>query len=68
MVRPEETFVVLMLEGCAGEAAELLSARGWVTVGWAVSAGEVPSAAVAPGTPVIRKVTNTVTLSRNILT
>lgn len=57
-----------MLEVCAGEAAELLSARDWVTVGWVVSAGEVPSAAVAPGTPVIRKVTNTVTLARHMLT
>lgn len=68
MVRPEENSVVLMLEVCAGEAAELLSARERVTVGCAVSAGVVPSAVVAPGTPVIRKVTNTVTLSHHMLT
>lgn len=64
MVRPEEKSVVLMLEVCAGEAAELLRAREWVTV----SAGEVPSAVVAPGTPVIRRVTSTVTPPRHMLT
>lgn len=48
---PEEISVVLTLEVCVGEAAELLRARLGVSTGKAVSAGMVPGTVLSPGTP-----------------
>jgi hypothetical protein len=67
MVTPEEISVVLTLEVCVGEAAELLRARLGVSTGKAVSAGMVPGTVLSPGTPAIRRVTNTITPSCHML-
>lgn len=62
MVTPEEIFMVLTLEVCVGEAAELLRAR------MGVSAGKVSGTVLSSGTPAIRRVTNTITPSCHIIT
>lgn len=56
MVTPEETSVVLMLEVCAGEAAELLCARLGVSSGKTVLAEKVSGVVLSPGKPAIRGV------------
>lgn len=68
MVTPLEISVVLILEVCVGEAAELLRARLGVSAGRSVSAGKVPGTVLSPGTPAIRRVTNTITPSCHMLT
>lgn len=68
MITPEEISVVLTLEVCVGEAAELLRARLGVSVERAVSAEKVPGTVLSPCTPAIRRVSNTITLSYQMLT
>lgn len=60
LVTPEEFPVVLMLEVCAGEAAELLRVGLKVAAVKAVPAGKVPGVLFSPGTPTIRRNTSTV--------
>lgn len=50
-LEPEETSVVLMLEVCAGEAAELLCARLGVSSGKTVLAEKVSGVVLSPGKP-----------------